>query len=243
MRQMKYYLRFLANALLLLSPFAAHAADLAVKAPPATVPAAVYNWTGLYIGINGGWGWGNQDPVNLFDTRFDRASFGISGGMVGGTIGAQIQQGAIVLGVESDFDWANITGSRTTVLTIAGAPFDGITLNVNSKMEDIATARIRAGVAINNLLIYTTAGAAFIKETASASTLAGVPCGTLGILPNCSGSVWRPGLAVGGGAEWGFASNWTAKAEYLYIAAVGTGISVDHVNVVRAGINYKFGGF
>jgi outer membrane immunogenic protein len=48
---------------------------------------------------------------------------------------------------------------------------------------------------------------------------------------------------LGGGTEWGFASNWTAKAEYLYFAAEGTGASVDHVHVVRAGINYKFGGF
>jgi outer membrane immunogenic protein len=227
---------------MLLSPLAAHSADLAVKAPPAPVAAAVYNWTGLYIGVNGGWGWGDQDPLNLIDTRFDRASFGINGGMVGGTVGAQIQQGAIVLGVEADADWADISGSRTTIPTIAGIPI-GATLNVNTEMEGIATARMRAGVALNNWLIYTTAGAAFVKETASASTLGGVQCGTFGILPSCSGSVWRPGIAVGGGTEWGFAPNWTAKAEYLYIAAMGTGISVDHVNVVRAGINYKFGGF
>jgi outer membrane immunogenic protein len=64
----------------------------------------------------------------------------------------------------------------------------------------------------------------------------------LGIVPSCAESHW-PGLAVGAGAEWGFASNWTAKAEYLYVATVGTGVSTDHVNVVRAGINYKFGGF
>jgi outer membrane immunogenic protein len=239
---MKRYLKYLLGAVSLLSPLAAHSADLAVKAPPAPVAAAVYNWTGLYIGVNGGWGWGNQDPVNLFDTRFDRASFGINGGLVGGTIGAQIQQGYVVLGVEADGDWADITGSRVTVPTIAGIPI-GATLNVTTKMESIATARMRAGVALNNWLIYTTAGAAFVKETASASTLGGVQCGTLGILPSCSGSVWRPGIAVGGGTEWGFAPNWTAKAEYLYIAAMGTGISVDHVNVVRAGINYKFGGF
>jgi outer membrane immunogenic protein len=119
---MKRHGKFLAGAAMLFSPFAANAADLSVKAPPAPVAAAVYNWTGLYIGVNGGWGWGQQDPIHLFDTRFDRASFNISGGMIGGTIGAQIQQGYIVLGVEADADWANITGSRVTVLTIAGAP-------------------------------------------------------------------------------------------------------------------------
>jgi outer membrane immunogenic protein len=238
---MKTSLKYLVSAAMLLGSFAAHAADLAVKAPM-PVPTPVYNWTGLYIGVNGGWGWGRQDPLNLISSRFDRDSFDINGGMVGGTFGAQIQQGAIVLGFESDIDWANITGSRFTIPTIAGVPI-GATLNVNTKVEAIATARARAGVALNNWLIYATGGAAFIKETASGTTIAGVPCGTLGVLPSCAESHWRPGLALGGGTEWGFASNWTAKAEYLYIAAAGTGPSVDHVHVVRAGINYKFGGF
>jgi outer membrane immunogenic protein len=242
---MQCYLKYLAGAALLLSPLAAQAADLAVKAPPPTAPAMVYNWTGLYIGVNGGGGWGRQDPLNLIDRRFDRADFDISGGLVGGTFGAQIQQGAIVIGFETDLDWANITGSGTTPLLIAGGPAFGVPtiLNVNTKIEAIGTARARAGVALNNWLIYATGGAAFIKETANGTTIAGVACGTAGLLPGCSESHWRPGLAVGGGTEWGFASNWTAKAEYLYIAAAGTGASVDHVNVVRAGINYKFGGF
>ncbi|MBR0827038.1 porin family protein [Bradyrhizobium manausense] len=186
-------------------------------------------------------GWGQQDPLNLISSRFDRDSFNINGTMIGDTIGAQIQQGAIVIGLESDIDWADISGSHLTIPQIAGVPI-GTTLNVTSKIEAIATARIRAG-ALNNWLIYTTGGAAFIKETANGSTVAGVPCGALGVLPNCADSHWRPGLAVGAGAEWGFASNWTAKAEYLYIAAAGTGASIDHVNVIRGGINYKFGGF
>ena len=239
---MKRILKFLACAAWLLSPLAAHSADLAVKAPPAPVPAAVYNWTGLYVGVNGGWGWGQQDPFNLLPGRFDRDSFNINGGLVGGTFGAQIQQGAIVLGFEVDLDWADISGSRTTIPAIAGIPVGGV-FNFDTKWEALGTARARAGVALNNWLIYATGGAAFVKETANGTTLSGVPCGTLGIIPSCAESHWRPGLAVGAGAEWGFASNWTAKAEYLYVATVGTGASTDHVNVVRAGINYKFGGF
>jgi outer membrane immunogenic protein len=238
---MKLHLRFLAGAAMLLSPLcAAHAADLPVKAPPAPVQATIYNWTGLYVGVNGGGGWGRQDPLNLIANRFDRTDFDISGGMVGGTFGAQIQQGVIVLGLETDIDWANIKGSGVTVPTIAGVPI-GTTLDVTSKIEAVATARIRAGVALDKWLIYSTGGAAFIKETANGTMIAGFPCGTAGVLTGCSESHWRPGLAVGGGAEWAFASNWSAKAEYLYIAAAGTGASVDHVNVVRGGINYKFG--
>jgi outer membrane immunogenic protein len=224
----------------LLAPVAAHSADLAVKAPPTPV-AAVYNWTGLYVGVNGGWGWGRQDPINLISNRFDRDSFNVSGGLVGGTFGAQIQQGAIVIGFETDLDWADIAGRRVTIPTIAGVPIGGV-FDFNTKIEALGTARARAGLALNNWLVYATGGAAFVKETASGTSISGIPCGTLGLIPSCAESHWRPGLAVGGGAEWGFAANWSAKAEYLYVATVGTGASTDHINVVRAGINYRFGG-
>lgn len=96
---------------------------------------------------------------------------------------------------------------------------------------------MRAGVAMNNWLFYATGGAAFVKSTASGTSIAGVPCGTLGVIPSCSGSSWRPGLAAGLGAEWGFAQNWSLKLEYLYIAVAGSGANTD---TVRAGINYRF---
>jgi len=81
----------IAAALSLIGGSVAVAADLPtapVKAP--AVATAVYNWTGLYVGANGGWGWGNQDPLILFGNRFDRTSMSMSCGMVGGTVGAQI---------------------------------------------------------------------------------------------------------------------------------------------------------
>ena len=92
----------LASALLFAVTSAALAADLPAPAPipsPAYLPP-VYNWTGFYIGGNAGYAWGSQDPLVLFSNRFDRQSFDISGGMIGGTIGAQIQQGYVVLGLE-----------------------------------------------------------------------------------------------------------------------------------------------
>ena len=144
----------------------ANAADL----PPAPVyksPAvvAVYNWTGLYVGVNGGYGWGNQDPLVLFNNSFDRSSMNVSGGMFGGTVGAQIQQGYVVLGVEGDLDWANIKGNYVTTPAILGIG-NGITLNVNSNTSAFGTARLRAGAAINNVLIYVTGGVAMMKSSA-----------------------------------------------------------------------------
>ena len=225
--------------LLATAAVSANAADLPVKAAPPPMVAQVYNWTGLYVGVNGGWGWGQQDPLTPLSNRFDRSSFDINGGMVGGTFGAQIQQGYIVLGFEGDLDWANITGNGISTPTIAGIaqPF---TLNIASNIRAVGTVRARAGVAMNNWLFYATGGAAFVKSSANGTSIAGVPCGTLGFLPNCSASEWRPGLAAGLGTEWAFTQNWTAKLEYLYIAVVGSGANTDHINTVRAGINYRF---
>jgi outer membrane immunogenic protein len=207
------------------------------KAPIATT--AVYNWTGFYIGGNAGYGWGNQDPLVLFSNRFDRQSSDISGGMIGGTIGAQIQQGYVVLGLEGDLDWADINGSSTMTPRVLGIG-QGVTLNVASKISAIGTARARVGVAMNNVLFYATGGGAFVKSSANGTTVAGVPCGTLGVLPDCSASSWRPGIAAGLGVEWGFTPNWSLKAEYLYTAVVGSGVSTDRLNTVRTGINYRF---
>lgn len=219
----------------------AAAADLPV-APAYKAPApvaAVYNWTGFYVGGNGGYGWGNQDPLVLFSNRFDRAGFDINGGMIGGTFGAQIQQGYVVLGLEGDLDWANIKGSSVVRPSILGLG-QGVTLNTSSSISALATVRARVGVAMNNVLIYATGGGAFVKSSASASSIAGVPCGTLGVLPDCSGSSWRPGITAGLGMEYGFTPNWSVKAEYLYTKVVGTGISTDQLNIVRGGVNYRF---
>jgi outer membrane immunogenic protein len=207
------------------------------KAPVAV--AAVYNWTGFYVGGNAGYGWGNQDPLELFSNRFDRQSINISGGMIGGTVGAQIQQGYVVLGLEGDLAWADIAGSSVIRPSILGIG-QGITLNTTSKISAFGTARARVGVAMNNVLLYATGGGALVKSSTNASTIAGVSCGTLGVLPDCGGSSWRPGISAGLGVEWGFTPNWSLKAEYLYTTVVSGGLSIDKFNTVRGGINYRF---
>ena len=243
---MKLFYKLVGSATLMLlatAAVSASATDLPTKAyAPAPVVATVYNWTGLYVGVNGGYGWGTQDPLTLFSNRFDRSSFNINGGMFGGTVGAQIQQGYVVLGLEGDLDWANIKGTGISTPTIGGLVLPGqpITLNIASNTSAVGTVRARVGVAMNNWLFYATGGGAFVKASANGTSIAGVPCGTLGVFPNCSASSWRPGLAAGLGAEWAFSQNWSLKLEYLYIAAVGSGVSTDRLNTVRAGINYRF---
>src|SRR5262249_55369241 len=81
-------------------------ADLPSRpAPVAVLAAPAFSWTGIYLGINGGGGWGNQQPLNLITNRFDGQSTSFSGGVFGGTAGAQIQMGHVVIGFETDLDW------------------------------------------------------------------------------------------------------------------------------------------
>ena len=70
--------------------------------------------------MNGGGAWGSQDPLNLITNRFDHLSNSISGGLFGGTIGAQVQVSYVVLGLEADLDWANIKGSSSVIPTVGG---------------------------------------------------------------------------------------------------------------------------
>lgn len=151
----------------------AFAADLPMQAyKSAPVVSQVYNWTGLYVGVNGGYGWGSQDPLTLVSNRFDRTSFNISGGMFGGTMGAQIQQGYVVLGLEGDLDWASMKGNGISNPAIAGIG-QGITLNIASNISAVGTARARVGVAMSNWLFYVTGGAAFVKSSVNGTSIDG----------------------------------------------------------------------
>ena len=85
----------------------------------------------------------------------------------------------------------------------------------------------------------TTAPAAFVKSSANGTSIAGVACGTFGVLPYRSASAWRPGLPAGLGVELGVMQNWSAKLEYLYIAVAGSGANTDELNSIRAGFTYR----
>src|SRR3954469_8151669 len=95
----------------------AGAADLARRgAQPAAAPfymPVAYNWTGFYAGIAGGWGFGSSSWKNAAISTGD---FDVSGGLVGGTLGYNWQNGPAVFGVETDLSWSDIRGtSRSAV--------------------------------------------------------------------------------------------------------------------------------
>jgi outer membrane immunogenic protein len=217
----------------------AQAADLP-PAPSYKAPMTVqqvYNWTGFYIGVNGGWGWGTQDPLNIITNRFDSLSQSISGGVAGGTVGAQIQSGHVVLGLEADLDWANIKGSGTFIPTIGGVPLGVFNATTNINWE--STARVRVGFANDNWLLYGTGGLALLGAKTTLTTPGGAAvCG--GVFANCTPTDRQFGAALGGGLEYGFTPNLSAKLEYLYIAAAS--LEISRHSEVRAGLNYRFGG-
>jgi outer membrane immunogenic protein len=208
---------------------AASAADLAPAPGPAPyykapIYAPEYNWSGFYLGINGGGGWGSSTW-----TTTDR--FGTSGGLVGGTIGYNYQINQAVLGVEGDIDWADINGTTAAGCTsVTGA-------GCRTGDNWLSTIRGRLGYAADRFMPYVTGGAAFGDIRASGPGLAGV-------------DTTNTGWTAGGGIEFAIAGHWTAKAEYLYVdlGRVSCGLACGAVtqnvswrsNIGRVGINYRF---
>jgi outer membrane immunogenic protein len=221
------------------------AADLAVRAP-IIAAAPGYNWTGIYVGVNGGYMWGQQDPFNVITDRFDSFSTSLSGGFVGGTMGGQVQVAHVVLGMEADLDWSNISGSTIATPTIFRVPLP-VAFNVTTEIPWVSTARMRLGYAQNNWLFYATGGAVLMGNESHLANVLGAPCGTLLMIAgapgqiDCDGTKRRFGGALGGGVEVGLNQALSVKAEYLYIAAAS--LEVTRANQVRLGLNYRFGGF
>jgi len=215
----------------LLGGVAAHAADLPVKTPLYTAPL-MYNWTGFYVGINGGGGFGHTDWTYVIGGA--QPGHNTSGGLIGGTVGYNYQIQNWVLGLEGDWDWANIKGSTNC---------PNPAFSCESKLTSLGTLRGRVGMAVGstgNVLLYGTGGWAWGRLNIQ----------TVHPTVGTNGTSHTPnGYTVGGGVEWGFLPNWSAKLEYLYVGfgtntyTVDTGLQVDakeRLNVIRAGVNYRF---
>jgi outer membrane immunogenic protein len=220
------------------------AADMPLKAPPP--PVIVATWTGTYIGINGGYGWGTTDHTDVFGVT--TGTFNQNGGMFGVTYGGNWQSGHVVLGFESDYDWADIKGTLTTGGPPLGLCSVGGGNTCFTKLKDFSTERMRAGYDLNGWLLFGTAGAGFGRVSAGQN-----PCSLTVFGGNSCGEKWRDGWVAGVGIEKMFLPHWSAKLEYLHYdfgsdfnympAAIGGGNAV-HVlergDMIRLGINYQF---
>jgi outer membrane immunogenic protein len=239
----------------------ARAADLPAPTLTATAPP-IYSWTGVYVGVNGGWAdgistWTNNCPgCQSLNTPPSpppsppglpggtSGGFSVSGYIAGGTLGANYQIGPWVYGVEGDFDWTHLTGNSgpTCGSLFIAQPNEGC----ETESDWLATLRGRVGYAFpglvgDNVLIYGTAGGAFAR----------IKTGL--IPPSTFDTSTVAGWSVGAGVEVAFAQNWTAKVEYLFVDLpnvtcttttncgflAGSTVTLNE-NMVRVGVNYKF---
>ena len=156
----------------------------------------------------------NRDPLGLFSSDFAPFDYTLSGGLLGGTFGAQIQSGHVVMGLEGDIDWTSMTGSGTGPVTKFGV-LQG-TATISSNVSIIDTLRARIGYAQDNLLLYGTFGLALTNDVSNFAQTVGFTCNNGTIVACSSLSSWHAGLAAGGGIEYGLTPNLSAKAEYLW---------------------------
>ena len=205
---------------------AASAADMQARPykapPPAAIVSPAYNWSGFYIGAMGGYGWGTNAG---------------SGGFGGGTIGYnwQFPGSQFVFGVEVDAAGASIKDSFTEDLG------GGILGTTDSKIDSFGSVTGRAGFAMDAMLLYAKGGFAWGNNKSTVS----IPL--LGV--TSSDSHTHTGYTLGGGLEYMFSPNWSAKGEYMYTSLGGEtytllGVPLDSGNIdfhtVKVGVNYRF---
>jgi outer membrane immunogenic protein len=233
---MKKKLLLVSASLIALSAAApASAADLAArpytKAPP--MVAAIYDWTGFYIGINGGGGFSHNCWDLVPGGR--EGCHDASGGTVGGQIGYRWQTGPVVFGVEAQGNWADFTGDNVSAL---------LAQRNRTKIDAFGLFTGQIGYAFNNVLLYAKGGAAV---TDTKYDVFAVPGGLL--LGSNSNTRW--GGVVGAGVEYGFASNWSVGFEYDHLFMDRQTVTFpflqsdsikQDVDLFTARVNYRFGG-
>jgi outer membrane immunogenic protein len=218
------------------------AADLAArpytKAPP--MVQAAYDWSGFYIGVNGGGG----TSRNRWDLvgGLSEGSHDSTGGTVGGQLGYRWQTGPIVFGVEAQGNWADFSGDNVSQL---------ILLDRNrTKIDAFGLFTGQVGYAWNNALLYAKGGAAV---TDNKYTIVNAVTGAL-VASTATETRW--GGTIGVGFEYGFAPNWSAGIEYdhlfmgsstnTFVTPAGVFVGSDNIkqdaDIFTARVNYRFGG-
>ena len=228
---------------------AALAADLPRRMPPAPPPLALPAWTGFYLGVNAGGGWAKADSglSVLGGPVFATGVNSLEGAVGGGQIGYNWQNGPSMFGVEADFQASGLKDTLNAPCPLGFCAGLGLAASFTQKMPWFGTVRGRLGLATDAWLIYVTGGYAYARFDAEASASA------LGATATISQNETRNGWAVGGGIEAALTRNWSAKVEYLYLDFGTSNIawtipglptlndaSKIHVNVFRAGVNYRF---
>jgi outer membrane immunogenic protein len=219
----------------------ASAADLAARPYPMVAP--IYDWSGFYIGGNGGWGNAHNcwDVTPFGGVLFNDGCVNRSGGVIGGQVGYRWQANQFVFGLEGQGDWAGLRGSHISLLDP--------TLTERTKVDGIGLFTGQIGYAWNNVLWYVKGGAAVTSDRFDLLDVTGNNL--------ASDETTRWGGTVGVGFEYGFTPNWSVGFEYDHLFmgnANETFLVLGHplfnialnrisedIDMVTVRFNYRFG--
>jgi outer membrane immunogenic protein len=191
-----------------------------------------YDWSGFYIGLNGGGGSSHNCWSNA---GFGEGCHDATGGTVGGQIGYRWQMANWVFGVEAQGNWADFKGSNASLV------FANTTNQTKIDAFGLFTGQI--GYAFNNVLLYAKGGAAVTDNKYTGIT------STTGIaFEQATQTKW--GGTVGAGLEVSFAPSWSVGVEYDHLFMGNNNITlatrVDNVkqdvDIGLVRLNYRFGG-
>jgi outer membrane immunogenic protein len=211
---------------------------------PAVVPVEAFNWTGFYIGADVGYGWATSSGLGsnaVFAPNSGPAySYHPSGVLGGGFIGGNYQFNNVVVGIEADWQAANLNANSGVLAIPVG------TYLFNTKITDYGSVRGRLGLAFDRWMVFGTAGAAWGSWSTSYSFAGVTP-------PFYVNSVnEHVGWTAGAGVEYAVTNNWLLRGEYRYsdlgkssfVSATANAADSNHVTIsdVRFGVAYKFGG-
>jgi outer membrane immunogenic protein len=234
----------------------AQAADLPIYKGVPPLPQ-IDPWTGIYFGVNGGYGWGQKTFLDNFptpDLALD-AQPSTGGGIGGLQVGYDKQFNWLLVGVEGDFDWSGVKNSNFSCFTFGDQ-------ECSAHPEWFGTATAHVGAIWGSFAVYGKGGAAWTEDsyTDVATCQGNQPLRKDGITAACgdpfNSNDIRFGWTVGGGVEYRISPSWSVFAEYDFMNFGGKSVSFtdggtgffteeiyQKVNIVKVGVNYKLGNY
>ena len=238
----RFFLRLALAVAILLPVPSVFAADLDVPPPMDDLRPATFDWSGPYVGIFGAavavdgtfdgtcTNGGVACLVNPTYDDFEHSGIGYAYGILGGW---NYQIDSFVLGIEGDWAFGGTVATN-----------DEPTIDTDLSFNNIATLRARAGLALDNTLLYITGGLAAVDMEFGAV-----------MSTSESDSQWVYGWTAGGGLEHAFTPNFSGRIEYLYVDLDDADFSMtdaaltvfdatqtfNDIHMVRAGLTYNFG--